>query len=255
MSISHVADDRAIRPPLPEPVRRFVALAGPTRGVGPVTVVIDTEAWMWRPGMPRIPLEIRMSHVLGDAFVHDIRIGRRPFAIRFGLDAFIDGHGLVRIGRTVRSGPAIDQGALIAMWGEALVFPTAWIGRSDVWWTPIDDRSARLVVTGLAGPIPLDVRFNPATGLPSSCEADRYKDAGPLMRWTGEWINWRPTGRGALVPRRMRVRWMDEAQPWLDIQVRGVAFDPPVEAELDRARRIREIAVGRRQPEPKRSST
>jgi hypothetical protein len=204
--------------------------------------------------MPRIPLEIRMSHVLGDAFVHDIWIGRRPFAIRFGMDAFVDGQGLVRIGRMVRSGPEIDQGALIAMWGEALVFPAAWIARSDVWWTPIDDHSARLVVTGPAGPIPLDVHFNPATGLPSSCHADRYKDTGPLTPWTGEWTNWRPSGRGVLVPRRMRVRWMDEAQPWLDIQVRRVAFDPPVEPELDRARRIREIAARRRR-EPERNST
>jgi uncharacterized protein DUF6544 len=254
MSISHLADDR-VRPPLPQPVRRFVGLAGPTRGVGPGAVVIDTEAWMWRPGMPRIPLEIRMSHVLGDAFVHDIRIGRRPFAIRFGLDAFVDGYGLVRIGRMVRSGPEVDQGALIAMWGEALVFPAAWIGRSDVWWKPIDDHTARLVVTGPEGPIPLDVRFNPATGLPSSCHADRYKDAGRLTPWTGEWADWRPTGRGMLVPCRMRVRWMDEAQPWLDIQVRRIEFDPPVEPELDRARRIREIAARRRQQELERSST
>jgi hypothetical protein len=205
--------------------------------------------------MPRIPLQIRMSHVLGDAFVHDIRIGRRPFAIRFGLDAFVDGHGLVRIGRTLRSGPAIDQGALIAMWGEALVFPAAWIGRSDVWWKPIDDRSARLFVTGPAGPIALDVQFNPATGLPSSCQADRCKGDGPLTPWTGEWANWRPSGRGVLVPHRMRVRWMDEARPWLDIQVRRVTFDTPVEAELNRARRIREIAMSRRQAEPERSST
>jgi hypothetical protein len=239
---------------LPDPVERFVAVAAPAPVTRLHTVVLETAAWMSRPGMPRIPLEIRMSHLLGEAFVHDIRIGRSPLAFRFGVDAFVDRHGLVRIGRTVRSGPRIDQGALIAMWGEALVFPSAWLERPDVAWQPADKHASRLVVPGPSGPISMDVDFNPATGLPSACRADRYKDDGPLTQWIGKWSSWRPVGRGVLVPHRMQVRWLDEPKPWLDILVRRVRMDIPVEAELERVRAIR-AATTSRQHEPERSST
>jgi hypothetical protein len=205
-------------PELPAPVARFIAGAVPASTPRTRTVVLETTAWMSRPGMPRIPLTIRMSHVLGEAFVHDIRIGRSPLAFRFGLDAFVDGQGLVRIGRSVSSGPRIDQGALIAMWGEALVFPSAWLGRPDVAWQPIDESTARLFVPGRSGPVSMDVDFNLATGLPSACRTDRYKGDGPLMPWIGRWSSWRPVGRGVLVPRRMEVRWLDEPKPWLEIQ-------------------------------------
>ena len=239
---------------LPAPVARFAAAATPASGARLRTVALETDAWMSRPGIPRIPLTIRMSHVLGEAFVHDIRIGRSPLSFRFGLDAFVDDHGLVRIGRTVRFGPRIDQGTLVAMWGEALIFPEAWIGRPDVEWAPVGELTARLIVPGPSGPVSMDVEFDPATGLPSICRADRYKDDGPLTPWTGRWSDWRPVGRGDLVPQRMRVRWLDEPKPWLDIRVRRVLIDAPVDAELERVRRIREGAT-RRGTEPKRRST
>jgi hypothetical protein len=232
---------------LPDPVERFVAVAAPAPVPRLHTVVLETAAWMSRPGMPRIPLEIRMSHRLGEAFVHDIRIGRSPLAFRFGVDAFVDGHGLVRIGRTVRSGARIDQGALIAMWGEALVFPSAWLERPDITWQPVDEHASRLIVPGPRGPVSMDIDFNPATRLPSVCRADRYKDDGPLTPWTGRWSNWRPVGRGVLVPHQMEVRWLDEPRPWLEIRVRRVQMDAPVDAELARVRAITTATTRRQQ--------
>ena len=232
---------------LPDPVARFVAKAAPA-GSGPVrTIVLETAAWMWRPRIPQIPLSIRMSHVLGEAFVHDIRIGRPPLAIRFGLDAFVDGQGLVRIARAAQTGERIDQGTLIAMWGEALVIPHAWMNRADVAWTPIDAQAARLVVPGPTGPVAMDVDFDPVTGLPVTCRADRYKGDGPLTPWLGRWSSWRPAGRGVLVPRRMEVHWLDEPRPWLDIRVQRVLLDVSLEAELERVRAIRAAMTSRSQ--------
>jgi uncharacterized protein DUF6544 len=257
MSISHRATTRAATAgavaALPEPVARFVALAAPS-GAGRIrTVVLDTVASMCRPGIPGIPLAIRMTHELGEAFVHDIRIGRPPLAFRFGLDAFVDGHGIVRIGRTAQSGERIDQGALIAMWGEALVFTDAWMARPDVWWEPVDEHAARLWVPGPAGPLALDVGFSSATGLPSTCRADRYKGDGPLTPWMGRWSHWRSGGRGVLIPRRMDVRWLDEPRPWLDIRVRRVLLDARVEPEFERVR-VR-AATTRHQAELEGNST
>jgi hypothetical protein len=223
---------------LPSPVARCAEIAA-RRDRAPIrTLAIETTAWMRRPGLPRIPLEIRMAHRLGEAFVHDIRIGRGWWSFGFGMDAYVDGHGLMRIGRSVQTGARFDQGALIAMWGEALIVPAAWLDRADVRWEAVDALSARFVVPGPEGDVPITVTFDEATGLPSECSADRYKSDGPLTPWSGMWSDWRVAGDGLLAPRRLRVRWSDEAEPWLDIKVVSIAVDAPVEDALARARDV-----------------
>jgi uncharacterized protein DUF6544 len=228
---------RVLEQPLPACVARFVELSAEAHS-GPFrTVALRTTAWMHRPGLPLIPLDIRMVHRLGDAFVHDIRIGRRPVSVRVGLDAFVDGRGVMRIGRTLKRGPSYDRGALIAMWAEALTFPSAWLDRTDVRWEAIDDTTARLVVRFDDGDVPITVTFDPVTGLPDLCFAERHKGDGPLTPWIGVWRDWR-VADGVLAPRRLVVQWLDEPVPWLAITVRSIAIDAPVDAELDRARQV-----------------
>jgi len=228
---------RLLHAPLPVPVARFVELAAEAHSGSYETVALDTTAWMHRPGLPPIPLEIRMAHRLGEGFVHDIRIGRHPMSVRFGLDAFVDRRGAMKIGRSIKLGPAYDRGALIAMWAEALTFPSAWLDRTDVRWEAIDVASARLVVPFEQGDVPLTVGFDADSGLPDLCLADRNKGDGPLTPWMGAWRDWR-IADGVLAPRRLVVQWLDEPDPWLAIAVRSIALDAPVDAELDRARRM-----------------
>jgi hypothetical protein len=140
------------------------------------------------------------------------------------------------VGRSVQTGPTFDQGARIAMWGEALVFPGAWLSRDDVTWQAIDDGSARLVVPSADGEIPIRVDFDTATGLPRRCIADRYKGRGPLTRWAGSWSDWRVSRDGVFAPYRMAVRWADEPHPWLTIRVTGLTVAVPVEGTLDKVR-------------------
>ena len=61
-----------------------------------------------------------MVHRLGREFVHDIRIGRGPLSFRFALDAYVEGHGLMKVGSSVQSGIKVDQGVLVGLWGEAV---------------------------------------------------------------------------------------------------------------------------------------
>ena len=193
---------------------------------------------MRRPKLPPIPLAIRMSHRLGEAFVHRIRIGRGPLSIPFGMDAYVDGRGLMKIGPAVEMGPTYDEGALIAMWGEALVFPSAWLERPDVRWDAVDAHTARLVVVSDHGEVPLTVAFDTSVGFPVSCEADRHKGAGPRVRWTGRWSRWRPTRAGILAPSWMNVQWADEDRPWLDLRVTSIELNGPVERDIADARRV-----------------
>ncbi|HEX5823187.1 MAG TPA: DUF6544 family protein [Candidatus Limnocylindrales bacterium] len=217
---------------LPEPVERFRALAAEQGRQAIETVAIETAAWMRRPGMPRIPLEIRMAHRLGHEFVHDIRIGRGRLSFRFGLDAYVGGHGLMRVGPSVQTGLEFDQGALIALWGEALCFPAAWEKRTDIRWEPADAHTARLIVPGPEGEIPIAVGFDPETGYPSSCTANRYKARGPKVAWTGRFSDWRRFEGGVLAPGRFEVQWADEPDPWIVLRTRVLAVNAPVDELL-----------------------
>lgn len=223
---------------LPGPVERFVELVAGEHAPHVSTLVLETEAWMRRPKLPPIPLDIRMSHRLGEAFVHRIRVGRRPLSVPFGMDAYVDGHGLMQVGPSVQVGPTYDDGALIAMWGEALVFPSAWANRPDVRWDAVDAQTAALVVSGEHGEARLSVAFDSRVGFPISCEADRNKGSGPPVRWRGRWSRWRPTRAGILAPSRMDVQWADEARPWLELRVTSLELNGRVEGDLEDARRV-----------------
>lgn len=235
--------------PLPAPVERFVELALAARPPEVETVVLETDAWMRRPKLPPIPLAIRMSHRLGESFVHRIRVGRGSLSIPFGTDAFVEGRGLMQVGRSVQLGPTFDDGALIAMWGEALVFPTAWLHRTDVRWDAVDERTAVLVVSGDRGDVPLTVRFDPRVGFPTSCEADRHKGSGPRVGWCGRWSRWRPTRAGVFAPSRMDVQWADEDRPWLELWVTSIQPNGPVDDDLACARHVLDAAVAAKAPE------
>ncbi len=228
---------------LPPPVERFVELATGGRMTRIESMVLETDAWMRRPMLPPIPLGIRMSHLLGEAFVHRIRVGRGAVSIPFGLDAFVDGHGLMKVGRSVQLGPTFDEGARTAMWGEALVIP-AWLDRQDVHWDPVDQRTALLVLAGTDRDVPMTVRFDAATGFPTSCETARHKGTGARVRWTGRWWRWRPAGGGMLAPSRMDVRWADEERPWLDLRVTSIRLHADVDDDLAEARRVLATAIG-----------
>jgi hypothetical protein len=197
-----------------------------------------------------------MSHRLGHEFAHEIRIGGGRLAIGFGLDAFVDGRGLMKIGPAVQTGPALDQGALIALWGEALIFPSSWQRRADVRWEAIDDISARLMVAGPAGELPLTVTFDPASGHPAVCDALRHKGNGPLVGWRGTYAGWHRFQGGVLAPGRLSVAWADEPGPWLELKVERLEPGAAVDDALDAARRViarSPISGGRAQASPRGS--
>jgi hypothetical protein len=90
------------------------------------------------------------------------------------------------------------------------------------------------------------VSFDPLTGLPASCAADRYKGVGPLTRWYGAWSDWVVGPEGVLAPRRMQVRWADESHPWLTIRVARIAVNTPLDETFERARAAIRAPVARR---------
>ena len=225
---------------LPPPVARFVDLASHGH-VGPIdTVEMTCDAWMRRPWWLPIPLQIRMSHRLGYAFVHEIRIGRGPFSRQIGLDAFVDGRGAMIVGRSTQTGRTFDQGARIAMWGEALTFPASWLGRTDVGWESVDEGIQSDLAREGAAADPSRGRTHSRDGAREECAAgdgqpqgrrihasqviSTVSRSGPTCPWLARSTN-RATGGGRTLdgaaperPMRLRCHYRsfdgDESASW-----------------------------------------
>ena len=103
-------------------------------------------------------------------------------SFRLGSDAYVGGHGLMKVGPSVNTGVEFDQGALIALWGEALVFPAAWETRTDIRWEPGDEHTARLTIEGPEGQIPITVGFDPNTGFLGVLHRRSLQGHGPEDR-------------------------------------------------------------------------
>jgi hypothetical protein len=230
---------------LPSPVARYRDLArveGPRRVE---TVVLDMVGSMREQGWPRIPLEITMYHRLGHEFVHDIRVGRRPIAVRLGLDAYVGGHGVVRIGPSLKTGSDVDRGTLVVLWTEALGFPSSWERRDDVHWEPVDANASRLVVLTPGGDLAISVTFDLVTGCPLYYEADRHKEPGRKVGWRASATDWRRFDTGVLAPGRFDAQWADEPRPWIELRTRAVHVNAPVEEGLALARATANRAYAR----------
>ena len=123
-------------------------------------------------------------------------------SVPIGLDAFVDERGAMVVGRSIQTGRTFDQGACVAMWGEALVFPGV-VAR------PRRRRLGafrRANARGSSSPVRMErsrssCRSTARTGLPTICAAGRYKGLGPMTRWYGAWSEWVVGPEGVLAPR------------------------------------------------------
>ena len=91
---------------------------------------MDTHAmwghpYMRRGSLPPLPLRMRSVSRVGESFVNDIEMvcyGRPVLRV---VDAFVDGHGITKIGSKAVLGEEIDQGANLFLWSEAFFVPSA----------------------------------------------------------------------------------------------------------------------------------
>ncbi len=218
---------------LPAPVARFYRELYGDAVPRFESVVLSGRATLRVMGVT-LPARWRFVHDVGDAYRHEI------VTTWFGLpllrvdERFVDGRGVMRLPFGTEQGPAIDQGANLALWAEAMWFPAALVTDPRVGWAPVDDASALLRVPFGDATETFVARFDPASGLLTTLEAMRYKgaDASEKTLWisrAGAWgtVDGRVTATTALV------RWLDEGRPWADFRVEAMAVDvPQVRARL-----------------------
>ena len=223
---------------LPLPVVRWLEVAWPGGMDGVESLEVSgplriRRNRLWMPG------DATMRFQLGVGYVSDLRIGLGPVTAVRGLDAYVDGTGITRVGHETSVGREIDQGAFLALWAESLLFPPAWERLPGLRWLAVDDTRALVSLPFGTTVETAFVHFDPdRSPFPIAFEADRYKVVGgSRTRWRaeyGEW-HWRD---GLALPTRMVVTWSDEAGPWFDMRVEEATPNAEVLPHFDRARDV-----------------
>jgi uncharacterized protein DUF6544 len=122
-----------------------------------------------------------------------------------------------------RTGPEMDQGSLLRLLSDLVLFPTAFLDERYVDWAAVDDAHARATLRVSGREVAGVFAFGP-DGLACGFSAERYFDAGrgtpELKPWSGDYEDYRAAG-GMLVPHRFVGYWHvgDERVPYVDFRL------------------------------------
>ena len=164
---------------LPAPVERFYRTVYGEQIPVIRTVVIKGRADISPFGF-KLPARFLFVHNAGKDYRHYIE------ATWFGLplmkvnESFVDGHSRFElpVGPTIEDDASITQAANLGLWAEANWFPAIYLTDPRVHWEPVDENTALLFVPSGEKEENFVVRFDPQTGLLTSMEAMRFRDAG-----------------------------------------------------------------------------
>ena len=220
---------------IPLPVARWLEVAWPVgldtvdsvQFEGPVRV---RRRRVWLRG------DCTMRVQAAQGYVSDIRLGFGPLTTVRGLDAFVDGRGIMAIGRETTTGAEIDHGGFIALWALSILFPSCWSRLPGLRWTPIDDAEALVALPFRGGIETATIRFKPdESSFPTAIEAERQRvPGGPKVSWRAEYGDWHWRS-GLALPTRLSATWGGDATPWFDLRIDDVIPNAHVRDDLDRA--------------------
>lgn len=229
--------DAARLEPLPAPVRNYLkqALAGSPQRVSSVR--------FRHGGRFRTQLDGPWQSIRGEqydttdppAFLWWGRLSPLPGVWIDARDRSVGGKGnmVVSLESSVtlfdRAGHELDQGALLRLLSDFVLFPSVMLDERYVAWTPIDDRHARASLRVEGCSVSGVFEFG-ADGLPSSFHAERYLDTGSgeprLLPWSGDYADYRRVD-GLLVPHHFIGYWHVDGQriPYVDFILETPEYD------------------------------
>ena len=199
---------------LPAPVERFYRQLYGDQVPLIESAVISGRARLRIMGIT-FPARFRFSHQAGQSYRHDIE------ATFFGLplmrvkERYVEGQARLDLPFGVSEGPRVDQGANLALWAEAIWFPSIWVTDPRAAWERVDEETAVLAVPYGEGTQRFVARFDPQTGMLRFFESMRYKgeESKSKTLWINEATAW-GTVDGHDVVTRAEVTWFDEGTPW-----------------------------------------
>jgi hypothetical protein len=218
---------------LPAPVERFYrTLYGD--GVPVVETAVATGRGELRVSGLRLPARYRFTHRAGRDYHHYFETTVYGWPILKVNEYYLDGHARMELpGGVVENDARTDQAANLALWAEAMCFPSLYLTDARVRWEPIDAQTARLVVPFGADEDAFTARFDPATGRLASLEALRWKapDSAAPTGWRAEAGAW-ATFDGHWLPSKLALTWADDNAPWATFTVEDAAYNVDVTASL-----------------------
>ncbi len=201
---------------LPAPVERFYRTLYGER-VPVITTAVLSGRNLMRPAGPLMfPARFRLTHIAGQAYRHYIEVTLFGVPIIKANEYYRDGHGrmdITLIGSD--EGPKYDQAANLALWAEAVYFPSLFLTDPRARWLPVDDVTAVLEIPFNEGTDHITFRFDPTSHLAVWMESMRYKTSTSPSKTL--WLN---RSRSTEVRERQgyppvgEVIWMDDGKPW-----------------------------------------
>lgn len=217
---------------LPTPVRRYYrALYG--EDVPVIESAIVTGRARLRMNGLAFWARYRFTHRTGEGYRHYIEGTWFGIPILKVNEHYLDGRGRMELPfGVIENEPKIDQAANLALWAEAIWYPTAWLTDARVRWEPIDDAHARLIVPFGEETDALIFAFDPETRLLDTQEAMRYREVHEdKILWRNTALGWAPFG-GTPMATPASVRWMDQKKPWAVFTVEDVIYNAKVDAYI-----------------------
>ena len=214
---------------LPQPVERYYRTT-----IGDEYPLIDSAIITMR-GDVRVmgitfPSRLRFTHRAGRAYRHYIEVTLFDKPIMKINEWYLEGKARLELPFGVTENePKVDSAANLGLWGESVWLPSVYLSDPDAHWEPVDANTARLIVPAADGKAHFTVRFDSDTGLLTSMEALRYKDAaaGEKTPWRFDVLAWREF-EGMRLPSRGAVTWLDEGSPWLTVELDDVKYNVDV---------------------------
>jgi hypothetical protein len=210
---------------LPAPVERFYREL-----YGDEVPVVDSAVISGRARLRirgiTFPARFRFTHHAGEGYRHDIQVTLFGLPLMRVKEVYADGHARMELPFGVSEGPQIDQGANLALWAEAIWYPSIWITDPRATWEPIDEETAVLVVPYGDGEQRFVARFDPQTRMLRFLESMRYKgeESEGKTLWINEAAAWGSID-GEQIAARGEVTWFDEGTPWAVFDVEEVIYN------------------------------
>jgi len=214
---------------LPEPVEHFYH-----RLYGDEIPVIESAAISGRARLRimgiAFPSRFRFTHDAGESYSHSIEATIFGIPLMRVNERYAGGHARLELPFGVTEGPRVDQGANLALWAEAVWFPSVWVTDPRTSWEAIDDETAVLVVPYGDEHQRFVARFDAESGMLRLLESMRYKGEESVGKtlWINEVKGWGSL-EGETVATEAEVTWFDEGTAWAVFRVEEVVYNAGVE--------------------------